>query len=534
MYRKHLREMESKTGIKTIDKLTEIPIVNSALDYYGKVKESNALLRTSCNLAELSFRTVQFAATPITTICKGPIGTVDSYLSDKVNQIEHSYPVITKPTEQLTSVIYDKTVKEPIEVLNTMKDKTVQAVVKAGSDQIAKSADIGVRVVDACLENRLARMFTEPMLNLTERSLDYFLPLEQQNDVPSTSDESIKSLQSTTLRRIYDINSRVYKHIHLTTFNQLNKIHFQFENTIGKLQSLKQLLDMYYTDSKEKMHTALTSISAPNTLFAQCAQYVNKNDFSLERLEQVSKNYYKTILDEVRSMVENYMSLVKKFPVAFNATKIKQTVDDLATQINKEQFSSYLGKSIDMLKGINQSMLSFTNQMYKVFSESRFTQFLKRIPSQDNIKSLEEASKTAQQTPSQATPPQLQPINTNGHLPSSFHQEENQPPKTTNTSTTTTTNMNETYALNEIIRAQELRNKADLEEREQEKNQQNEDEEDRLQEPKMMTNMDSSLSSVEDEGTHLDDEEEEVVVTTTNEPETSSNDEHNESSDSDE
>lgn len=79
MYRKHLNEMEqapAKTGIKTIDRISELPVVNTALtnvtDYYGKVKEKNVLLRTSCNLAELSFKTFAYATTPITSLCKKP------------------------------------------------------------------------------------------------------------------------------------------------------------------------------------------------------------------------------------------------------------------------------------------------------------------------------------------------------------------------------------------------------------------------------------------------------------------------------
>ena len=85
MYRKHLKEMDlkensnnpnNKTGIKTIDHISEIPVVNAALsnvtDYYSRVKERNPILRTSCNLAELSVKTMAFAATPFTTLCKKP------------------------------------------------------------------------------------------------------------------------------------------------------------------------------------------------------------------------------------------------------------------------------------------------------------------------------------------------------------------------------------------------------------------------------------------------------------------------------
>jgi hypothetical protein len=90
MYRKHLKEMEAKTGIKTIDHISEIPVVNSALnnvtDYYSKVKETNTLLRTSLNLAEMSVKTMAFAATPIASLCKKPSRAFFS-----VNQLIHVY-----------------------------------------------------------------------------------------------------------------------------------------------------------------------------------------------------------------------------------------------------------------------------------------------------------------------------------------------------------------------------------------------------------------------------------------------------------
>jgi hypothetical protein len=66
----------NKTGIKTIDHISEIPVVTAALnnvtDYYSKVKETNSLFRTSLNLAELSVRTMAWTATPITSLCKTP------------------------------------------------------------------------------------------------------------------------------------------------------------------------------------------------------------------------------------------------------------------------------------------------------------------------------------------------------------------------------------------------------------------------------------------------------------------------------
>lgn len=330
MYRKHLKEMEqtstksnasgntvAKTGSKTIDRIAEIPIVTSALhnvtDYYEKVKERNTILRGTLNLAEMSIKTMAYAASPITNtyLCKKPMETIDGYLSEKLHDLEHSYPSITKPTEQLTStlnsqakMIYNKTIKEPMETIKDMTTSKVNDVIKCGSDsldsiksygcdQLNKSALFGVRMVDACLETNLAKLFTDPVLNFTEKSLDYWIPVGNQAVVPDTHG------QETTLKRLYDINSRVYKHLYQTTFVQLNKIHYQFEQTINKLQLLKQLSDSFYAGSKEKISKTLQAVQN-NTLVSQCKSLVNKQNISIE----VS---YLTIL-----VIKNFKNYIKK------------------------------------------------------------------------------------------------------------------------------------------------------------------------------------------------------------------------------
>ena len=388
MYRKHLKEMENKTGIKTIDHISEIPVVNSALnnvtDYYSKVKERSSLLRTSCNLAEMSIKTMAFAATPIASLCKKPIDSVDTFLYDKLHELEHNYPTIVKPTDQLTSalnsqakLLYSKTVQEPIDLLTNIKERTITY----GSNTVQAVFNAGVDTVDAALENKFAKMLTNPLLDLTERSLDYWLPNEQLlrydavNPETSSEADSEQHKEHRTLRRIYDINNRVYKHVYQTTFTQLSKIHFQFENTLTKLQQLKQLTDSFYSSSRERVATTLQSVSN-NTLLAQCLSVVNRDNLSLERLDQLSRQYSKAILTDVTQMVEKYLALVKSFPVVFNATRLRQTVDNLMSQLNKDSFSTYLTSALDQLKTIHQALLSYTNQMFQVVNDSRITQFL--------------------------------------------------------------------------------------------------------------------------------------------------------------
>jgi len=384
MYRKHLNKMDSKTGIKTVDKLSEIPVVNSAVstatDYYGKVKETNSLIRTSCNLAELSFKTFKFAATPITYLCKKPIESMDTYLSDKVDQIENNYPSITKPTEQLTANaisqakdIYDKTVKHPIETLSTIKDKTVVGLNSLGSNKQTVQAAIKVgtntlhRSADVCLENRFAKMLTDPMLDFTEKSLNYLLPMPSYAEAviegSPLTEQQINN--PTTIRRIYNINKRIYD----TTFRQLSFLHLQFERTIEKLKALKNIFESFYSKTKSQVSSMADSV-AKSSLASQCAAYIEKNNISLNRLESLSKGYYKAIMSDVTQILENYMELVKNFPLVFNGTKLKQTIENFGKKINLDSFSANLKLTIDYLMGINQALISYTRQMFQVVSGS--------------------------------------------------------------------------------------------------------------------------------------------------------------------
>ena len=52
-------------------------------------------------------------------------------------------------------------------------------------------------------------------------------------------------------------------------------------------------------------------------------------------MEGVAKSYYKAILTDANAMIDKYMSLVKNFPVVFNGSKLKQTIENLMNQLNK-------------------------------------------------------------------------------------------------------------------------------------------------------------------------------------------------------
>ncbi len=123
-------------------------------------------------------------------------------------------------------------------------------------------------MVETCFDNKYARMVTEPVLDFTEKSLDYILPSASVYD----------GTAQNTLKRIYNINKRVYKSVYETTFIQLSKLHLQFENTIKKLQSLKKLMDSIYADTKTKLIEKFNN----NSLVSLCNSQMEKNNISVK------------------------------------------------------------------------------------------------------------------------------------------------------------------------------------------------------------------------------------------------------------
>ena len=71
-----LRRKKFTTGYKTIDSITDIPVIYSLLTtldgYYYKIRDHNPLFRGLFNLAFLSLATVLYFANPVINYFKTP------------------------------------------------------------------------------------------------------------------------------------------------------------------------------------------------------------------------------------------------------------------------------------------------------------------------------------------------------------------------------------------------------------------------------------------------------------------------------
>lgn len=115
--------------------LHDIPVVRSSTGIiqttYTKAKDSSALIRVPCNLAEYvadkSLKIASAVTNPIVKPFRGPVEVIDNYAAKKIRLIESKYPVITTPTEDVVNTFNAKT-ETVRNAVSTVKKSTTDKI----------------------------------------------------------------------------------------------------------------------------------------------------------------------------------------------------------------------------------------------------------------------------------------------------------------------------------------------------------------------------------------------------------------------
>lgn len=166
--------------------------------------------------------------------------------------------------------------------------------------QLFKSAEYGYNVIERLLELKYAKLVATPLLDLTEKSVNYFIPTymngeyNQNFDGIYDDDEKIKKNgkigenknfkraqyigQETTMKRIYDINNRVLTHVFQKSVQQIENLNAQYDNLLRKLNQLKKFSDQFYEKSKTTVTTTIETNKI--SLRSLCSKYVDVDKIS--------------------------------------------------------------------------------------------------------------------------------------------------------------------------------------------------------------------------------------------------------------
>jgi hypothetical protein len=151
-------------GFQTLACLHDIPVIRSSTsklqDVYTKAKDTSALIRLPCNLAELladkSMKIALTVANPLVKPLRGSVRVIDNFAVQKIRQIEAKYPAINTPTEEVVNTFNEKT--EPVRnAMNSVKDSTTstiqhgkETVSNVASATVNKATDVADTVYTFC------------------------------------------------------------------------------------------------------------------------------------------------------------------------------------------------------------------------------------------------------------------------------------------------------------------------------------------------------------------------------------------------
>ncbi|CAF4345705.1 unnamed protein product [Rotaria socialis] len=111
-------------------------------DAYSKAKDTSSFIRLPCSLAETvadrALKAIVMIANPLVKPLSGPVSLIDNYAAETIREIEHKYPVLNTPTEDVMNTFHAKT-KPVVNVMNSVKDTTTSTI-QHGKDAVSNVA----------------------------------------------------------------------------------------------------------------------------------------------------------------------------------------------------------------------------------------------------------------------------------------------------------------------------------------------------------------------------------------------------------
>ncbi|XP_060595048.1 perilipin-2-like [Ruditapes philippinarum] len=257
MYRRAVNmEQEQIANEQFIYRLGSLPVVSSAwsqaCDIYNKTKESNTLLRVTCNMAEGGVQSVVSTAKPYVEKYQPQIETVNSYACEKLALMEEQYPVITKPTDEFLKEGKDKcagVLKPVTDRVNAVKD-TYNGMVNKGHEtyeatkgKVEAVKDYSMTTVSRTLESPLGKFAMEKVneaLTVSEEYVEKYLPPSEE-EMTEAEKAPLEVDEVGTLTRVTSLSTKVSQRMFRRAIKDLKGLQMRSKE---KLDSLNFTVDL--------------------------------------------------------------------------------------------------------------------------------------------------------------------------------------------------------------------------------------------------------------------------------------------------
>ena len=282
MYRQSLMMKEKETGDQEqfLTEMGSLPVVQSALSQvlgvYSRTKDHNRLLRFTLDTAESGVTMAVSTAMPI--VSKLPVDRLNSAACHQLDQLKASYPIITKPTDQVTDKVLSETANLYAATLKPTVDRVV-AVKQTGVDSVSSvhqygvkkvngvktftadtlqgaaqatlctlrgARDRGVRTASALLATPYGRVVAGRVDNAVQGAdtyVDKYLPPTEEELQNGGMEVDMAEGEVTTLTRVQGLTDKVRRRMMARSLRELKNVKVRSEEMLSKLSFTVDLIE---------------------------------------------------------------------------------------------------------------------------------------------------------------------------------------------------------------------------------------------------------------------------------------------------
>ncbi|XP_015279819.1 PREDICTED: perilipin-3-like isoform X1 [Gekko japonicus] len=225
-----------------VSRVANLPLVSSTYDMvssaYASTKETHPYLKSVCDVAEKSVKTLTAAAVsgaqPFLTKLEPQIATANEYACKSLDKLEEKLPILQQPSE--------KVVASTKEVVSSTVNGAKDAVASGVSGVVDMTRSVVSGSVSTVMGSRVGQMVANGMdavLDMSEDLVDHYLPVTEQEliEMAASLDSSEPACSEPATPK--QPNERQSYFVRLGSLSSKLR-HRAYQHSVGKLWSIRQ------------------------------------------------------------------------------------------------------------------------------------------------------------------------------------------------------------------------------------------------------------------------------------------------------
>jgi len=280
---------EASAQYQFIEKMGQIPLVNSAFNYagsqYNALKESNTLLSsTIVNAGNTALYLAGSAAPMVNRTLGKPIAVADSIAAKGLDLLTETVPVIKKPTEEIIEASsYENIRKYSVETVQNLKD-------------------YGYNKVNGMLANPYAQAVSQSVItavDLTESAVDRYLPAaEGENQNGQAEDKNV-------IQRVGSLSEKMRRRVIAQAVNQAHSFQKRSQEALDNMRFSVDLIQYAKTLEESGRKSVVGGVSAVRDQAKWLWDELNKEE--TEEQQEAPKSLDQQILFIARRATRNVL-----------------------------------------------------------------------------------------------------------------------------------------------------------------------------------------------------------------------------------